>query len=78
MPRITIEEKLPIDDDLSEIKETTYDLPEKILVDGELMSYDSYHKSYVGHQDSSITAIDYIKMKLNKKKTNENIEEPQK
>ena len=64
MPRISIEKKIAITKNISEIKTITYDLPEKILYNDKVLSYDSYHKEYTDHNKESISALDYLKMEL--------------
>ena len=65
MPRISVEKKIPIKNNIFEIKTMTYELPENIVYKGKYMSYDNYHKEYTDRKDFSISVLDYLKIALN-------------
>lgn len=65
MPRISVEKKIPINNNIFEIKTMTYELPENIIYKGKYLSYDNYHKEYTDRKDFSISALDYLKIALN-------------
>ena len=66
MPRITIESKINVADSVNEIKTTTYEIPNTIVLkkeDGqkEVLSYDSYHKCYTnGDGTHFVSAKEYV------------------
>ena len=70
MPKITIEKQIKITENVSEIRTSTYSIPQNIVVDGKTLYYDNYHKAYVGRDNSSISAEDYLKCEISKSKKN--------
>lgn len=72
MPRITIETKIPVKGDISEIKSMTYDLPSSIIYRNTLLTYDSHHQAYIGKDyEYWITPVEYVEMVLSKKEENQ-------
>lgn len=62
MPRITIENKKEIGGGVSEIVPVTYELPEKIVVGGEMLYWDPYHAGYwLRSNEEFISGKDYLK-----------------
>ena len=68
MPKITIEKRERIAEDIYEVKEKTYVIPDEVIINDTILYYDSYHKAYISRSDDIwITAIDYLNKKLNNK-----------
>ena len=67
MPRITLERKVKVGNNIYKIKTETYELPEQILYMGQLLSYDSYHKEY-SNSNFSIPAKYYLEIMLKQHK----------
>ncbi|MBP3345340.1 MAG: hypothetical protein J6K97_03970, partial [Clostridia bacterium] len=66
MPRIKLERKRLIGNNIYEVKEVIYEVPEHIMFKGEYLSYDSYHQEYQNLRgDLSLSAKEYIKITLN-------------
>jgi len=65
MPRISLEEKVKVDEYVTKVKTIVYELPEKIVYNDKVLSYDSYHRAYI-NGDISIRAIDFLKERLEK------------
>lgn len=78
MPRITLEKKMPIRNNIFEIKTYIYDLPENIVYKGRYLSYDNYHKEYTDRKDFAIRAVDYLnemlKIDTKKKESDEEVD----
>ena len=67
MPKISLEKKTKIDADIYKIENVVYELPEKIVYNGKLLWYDSYHRAYMDGE-TCIKAIDYLEERLNESK----------
>ena len=68
MPKITIEKLVRIAEDIYEVKEKTYVIPDKVIINDTILYYDNYHKAYISRSDDIwITASDYLNKKLNNK-----------
>lgn len=63
MPRITIERKIEVGNKVYRIEADTYELPEQILYEGQLLSYDSYHREY-SNSKFTISARYYLEIQL--------------
>ena len=75
MPRITIEEKIPVTDRISQVKTTTYELPNSIVYNNETLYFDAYYQSYTNNKDVIISAVNYLNMILKTKNKQNNSEE---
>ena len=75
MPRISVEKKIPIKNNIFEIKTMTYELPENIVYKGKYLSYDNYHIEYTDRKDFSISVLDYLKIVLNSSNNQNNDED---
>ena len=67
MPIITIEKKEKVADEIYEITEKTYEIPDKIVVGGRIYDYDGNSKAYVKSGNGSFEyydAKDYVNAKL--------------
>lgn len=67
MPRVSIEKKIKFGS-LSKIVTETYEIPDTIVVDGKVYSYNSYYRAYQHNLEDFISAEDYIKSQLKENK----------
>lgn len=70
MPRVSIEKKIKFGS-LYRVVTETYELPDKIVVDGKVYSYNSYYQAYDHNMEDFISAGDYIKSQLKESKGKE-------
>ena len=65
MPRITIEDKRQLTNNVSEVITKTFDLPEQIICKGKTLNYDSILGVYTNDDAGiSVSPEDYLKQEL--------------
>lgn len=70
MPRVSIEKKIKFGS-LSKIVTEMYEIPDTIVVDRKVYSYNSYFRAYQHNLEDFISAGDYIKSQLKENKEKE-------